>query len=141
VIPTIITQLLKGKRKIKLGSLSPTRDFNYVADTCNGFLALAACDAAIGQIVNIGSDSEISIGETANLIARLIGVEIEIETDEQRFRPVNSEVERLHCDNSRIRGLTGFKPQTDLEQGLRQTIAWFRKPENLARYDAEIYNV
>lgn len=141
VIPTIITQLLKGKRKIKLGSLSPTRDFNYVADTCNGFLALAGCDAAIGQTVNIGSDTEISIGNTAKLISRLIGVEIEIETDEQRFRPVNSEVERLHCDNSRIRGLTGFQPQTDLEQGLRQTIEWFRKPENLARYDAEIYNV
>lgn len=141
VIPTIIAQLLKGKRRIKLGSLSPTRDFNYVADTCNGFLELAGCDAAVGQTVNIGSDTEVSIGDTAALIAKIVGVDIEIETDEQRFRPANSEVERLHCDNSRIRRLTGFRPQTCIEEGLGKTIAWFREPENLARYDADIYNV
>jgi NAD dependent epimerase/dehydratase len=141
VIPTIITQLLTGKRKIRLGSLTPTRDFNYVADTCAGFLALAECDAAVGKTVNIGSDSEISIGDTARLIARTIGTEIEIESDEQRLRPANSEVERLHCDNSLIRELTGFKPQTGIEQGLAKTIDWFRKPENLARYDADSYNV
>ena len=141
VIPTIITQILKGKRKIKLGSLSPTRDFNYVSDTCAGFLALAECDAALGQIVNIGSDTEISIGDTAKLIAKTIGADVEIDCDEQRLRPANSEVERLHCDNARIRALTGFKPQVSIEQGIAKTVEWFRQPENLARYDADIYNV
>jgi NAD dependent epimerase/dehydratase len=141
VIPTVITQILKGKRRIKLGSLSPTRDFNYVSDTCAGFLALAECDGALGKTVNIGSDTEISVGDTARLIARTIGTDIEIECDEERLRPANSEVERLHCDNSLIRTLTGFKPQVGIEQGLAKTVEWFRRPENLARYDAEIYNV
>ena len=141
VIPTVITQILKGKRKIKLGSLSPTRDFNYVSDTCAGFLALAECDAALGKTVNIGSDTEISIGDTARLIAKTIGAEIEIESDEQRLRPANSEVERLHCDNSQIRALTGFRPRIGFEEGLARTVEWFRQPQNLARYDADIYNV
>ena len=141
VIPTIITQILAGKRKIRLGSLHPTRDFNYVADTCAGFIGLAQCDGAIGKTVNIGSDSETSIGDLAALIARHMGVDIEIETDDQRLRPASSEVERLRCDNSLIRELIGYKPQTDIEQGLTNTIAWFRKPENLARYDAEAYNL
>ncbi|HJR56523.1 MAG TPA: NAD-dependent 4,6-dehydratase LegB [Rhizomicrobium sp.] len=141
VIPTIITQILKGKRRIKLGSLSPTRDFNYVSDTCAGFLALAECDAAMGKTVNIGSDTEISIGDTARLIANTIGASIEIESDEQRLRPTNSEVERLHCDNSQIRALTGFKPQIGFEEGLARTVEWFRQPQNLARYDADVYNV
>ena len=141
VIPTIITQILNGKRRIKLGSLSPTRDFNYVSDTCAGFLALAECDDALGKTVNIGSDTEISVGDTARLIARTIGAEIEIECDEERLRPANSEVERLHCDNSLIRALTGFKPQVGIEAGLAKTVDWFRRPENLARYDAGIYNV
>ena len=141
VIPTVITQILNGKRRIKLGSLSPTRDFNYVSDTCAGFLALAQCDDALGKTVNIGSDTEISVGDTARLIARTIGTEIEIECDEERLRPANSEVERLHCDNSLIRALTGFKPQVGIEEGLTKTVDWFRRPENLARYDAGIYNV
>ncbi|HJT44553.1 MAG TPA: NAD-dependent 4,6-dehydratase LegB [Rhizomicrobium sp.] len=141
VIPTIITQILKGKRRIKLGSLSPTRDFNYVSDTCAGFLALAECDAAMGKTVNIGSDTEISIGDTARLIANTIGASIEIESDEQRLRPTSSEVERLHCDNSQIRALTGFKPQIGFEEGLARTVEWFRQPQNLARYDADVYNV
>jgi NAD dependent epimerase/dehydratase len=141
VIPTIITQILNGKRRIKLGSLSPTRDFNYVSDTCAGFLALAECDDALGKTVNIGSDTEISVGDTARLIARTIGTEIEIECDEERLRPANSEVERLHCDNSLIRALTGFEPRVGIEEGLTKTVNWFRRPENLARYDASIYNV
>lgn len=141
VIPTIITQILKGKRQIKLGSLTPTRDFNYVSDTCAGFLALAECDAALGQTVNIGSDSEISIQATAQLIARTVGAKIEIACEEQRLRPADSEVERLRCDNSRIRALTGFAPRVTIEQGLAKTVEWFRRPENLARYDADIYNV
>jgi len=141
VIPTIITQILNGKRRIKLGSISPTRDFNYVSDTCAGFLALAQCDDALGKTVNIGSDTEISVGDTATLIAKTIGTDIEIECDQERLRPANSEVERLHCDNSLIRTLTGFKPRVGIEEGLAKTVDWFRQPENLARYDAGIYNV
>jgi NAD dependent epimerase/dehydratase len=141
VIPTIITQILNGKRRIKLGSISPTRDFNYVSDTCAGFLALAQCDDALGKTVNIGSDTEISVGDTATLIAKTIGTDIEIECDQERLRPANSEVERLHCDNSLIRTLTGFKPRVGIEEGLAKTVDWFRQPENLAHYDAGIYNV
>jgi NAD dependent epimerase/dehydratase len=141
VIPTVITQLLTGKRRIKLGNLSPTRDFNFVLDTCAGFLALAGCDAAIGRTVNIGSGREISIGDTVQMIARLMQVEVEIECDQQRLRPDASEVERLLCDNSLIAGLTGFQPGYTLTQGLAATIEWLREPSNLARYKADIYNV
>ncbi|MBX5200783.1 NAD-dependent 4,6-dehydratase LegB [Rhizobium sp. NZLR1] len=141
VIPTVISQLLSGRTSLKLGALSPTRDFNYVQDTCDGFLALAACDQAVGQTVNIGSGSEISIGETVQLIADIIGVSVEIECDEQRLRPANSEVERLCCDNSLIKSLTGFSPRYSLEDGLKATIEWLRQPQNLARYKADIFNV
>ncbi|MGX9991968.1 NAD-dependent 4,6-dehydratase LegB [Rhizobium sp. Z1P35] len=141
VIPTVISQLLSGRTTLKLGALSPTRDFNFVQDTCDGFLALAACDEAIGQTVNIGSGSEISIGDTVRLIADIIGVSVEIECDEQRLRPANSEVERLCCDNSLIKSLTGFSPRYSLEDGLKATIDWLRQPQNLARYKADIFNV
>ncbi|MBB4288547.1 NAD dependent epimerase/dehydratase [Rhizobium leguminosarum] len=141
VIPTVISQLLSGRRTLKLGALSPTRDFNFVQDTCDGFLALAACDQAVGQTVNIGSGGEISIGDTVQLIADIIGVDIEIECDEQRLRPANSEVERLCCDNSLIKSLTGFSPRYSLEDGLKATIDWLRQPQNLARYKADIFNV
>ena len=141
VIPTVISQLLSGRTTLKLGALSPTRDFNFVQDTCDGFLALAACDEAIGQTVNIGSGGEISIGDTVRLIADIIGVGVEIECDEQRLRPVNSEVERLCCDNSLIKSLTGFSPRYSLEEGLKATVEWLRQPQNLARYKADIFNV
>ncbi|MBX4908108.1 MULTISPECIES: NAD-dependent 4,6-dehydratase LegB [Rhizobium] len=141
VIPTVISQLLSGRTTLKLGALSPTRDFNFVQDTCDGFLALAACDQAIGQTVNIGSGSEISIGDTVQLIADIIGVSVEIECDEQRLRPANSEVERLCCDNSLIKSLTGFSPRYSVEDGLKATIEWLRQPQNLARYKADIFNV
>ncbi|MDO3434017.1 NAD-dependent 4,6-dehydratase LegB [Rhizobium sp. CBN3] len=141
VIPTVISQLLSGRTTLKLGALSPTRDFNFVQDTCDGFLALAACDQAIGQTVNIGSGSEISIGDTVQLIADIIGVRVEIECDEQRLRPANSEVERLCCDNSLIKSLTGFSPRYSVEDGLKATIEWLRQPQNLARYKADIFNV
>ncbi|MDC9808240.1 NAD-dependent 4,6-dehydratase LegB [Rhizobium binxianense] len=141
VIPTVISQLLSGRTTLKLGALSPTRDFNFVQDTCDGFLALAACDQAVGQTVNIGSGGEISIGDTVQLIADIIGVDIEIECDEQRLRPANSEVERLCCDNSLIKSLTGFSPRYSLEDGLKATIDWLRQPQNLARYKADIFNV
>lgn len=141
VIPTVISQLLTGRTTLKLGALSPTRDFNFVQDTCDGFLALAACDQAVGQTVNIGSGGEISIGDTVQLIADIIGVGVEIECDEQRLRPANSEVERLCCDNSLIKSLTGFSPRYSLEDGLKATIEWLRQPQNLARYKADIFNV
>lgn len=141
VIPTVITQLLTGKRSIKLGSLHPTRDFNYVLDTCQGFMKLAGCPGAIGKTINIGSGGEISIGDIVALIAKIIGVDIDIECDAQRLRPVASEVERLCCDNTKISALTGFKPGYSLEEGLKLTIDWLRVPENLQRYKADIYNV
>lgn len=141
VIPTIITQIAAGKQRIELGDLSPTRDFNYVEDTCRGFLALAECDAAVGEVVNIGSNSEISVGDTVKLIAELMGREIEVTQDEQRLRPAGSEVFRLWCDNRKIERLTGFQPQVSLREGLKRTIAWFTDPDNLRRYKPHRYNV
>jgi NAD dependent epimerase/dehydratase len=141
VIPTIITQILSGKRELRLGSLTPTRDFNYVEDTCRGMVGLAGCEKAIGETVNIGSNREISVGDTAALIQEIIGITVAIVTDNERVRPERSEVERLWCDNSKILALTGFRPQVALADGLKRTIDWLRRPDNLARYKAEIYNV
>ena len=141
VIPTIITQIASGAKHIKLGDLSPTRDFNYVEDTCRGFMALADNDAAMGATVNIGSNSEISIGDTLNLIKELMGSDVEFVTDEQRLRPEKSEVQRLWCDNSLIEQLTGFKPQVSIRDGLERTIDWIVSPENLKKYKAGIYNL
>ena len=141
VIPTVITQLLSGKTSIRLGALAPTRDFNYVIDTCSGFLALAACDNANGKTVNIGSGKEISVGDTVKLISDLIGVEVEIKCDSQRLRSEASEVERLLCDNSLIQSLTGFVPQYSLREGLKETVEWLRNPDNLAKYKVDLYNV
>ncbi|HEY8948820.1 MAG TPA: NAD-dependent 4,6-dehydratase LegB [Rhizomicrobium sp.] len=140
VIPSIITQIASGK-EIKYGDLTPTRDFNYVTDTCNGFRLLAECDAAVGKVVNIGSGQEISVGDTLALIRRLMGSTLSSAVDPERFRPSKSEVFRLCCDNSLIRELTGFTPQHTLEQGLKDTIDWFRNPANLAKYKPDIYNV
>jgi len=141
VIPTIITQIASGKKQIKLGDVSPTRDFNYVADTCRGFLELARCDKAVGETVNIGSNYEISVGDTLELIRELMGSDVEFLTDDQRLRPEKSEVFRLWCDNSKINGLTGFKPAYSIRQGLQETINWFSVAENLAKYKADLYNV
>lgn len=141
VVPTIITQIANGKKQIKLGDVSPTRDFNYVEDTCKGFLALARCDAAIGQTVNIASNTEISVGETLNLIRELMKSDVEFITDQQRLRPENSEVFRLWGDNTKIRELTGFQPAYDIRLGLKKTIDWFIQPGNLAKYKADIYNI
>jgi NAD dependent epimerase/dehydratase len=140
VIPTIITQIATGK-EIKLGDMTPTRDFNYVADTCRGFIQLAECDAAIGKTVNVGSGREISIGDTLALIRRLMGSQAASVRDDVRIRPETSEVFRLCCDNRKIRELTGFAPEHSLEEGLRKTIEWFRNPVNLAKYKTDIYNV
>lgn len=141
VIPTIITQIAAGAEKIKLGDVSPTRDFNYVEDTCRGFLALAGCDKAIGKTVNIGSNAEISIGDTLNLIKEIMKSNVEFIVDKQRLRPEKSEVFRLWCDNGLIQSLTGFEPKYDIRQGLEKTCQWFTDPANLQRYKMGIYNV
>jgi NAD dependent epimerase/dehydratase len=141
VIPTIITQIANGAKEIKLGDITPTRDFNYVDDTCRGFISLAECDESIGQTVNIGSNFEISIGDTLNIIKELMDSDVEFITDKQRIRPEKSEVFRLWCDNTKIEKLTGFKPQIDIKHGLQKTIKWIMKPENLKTYKSEIYNV
>mgnify|MGYP003973818113 FL=1 len=141
VIPTIITQIANGATEIKLGDVTPTRDFNYVDDTCRGFIALAECDKSIGQTVNIGSNSEISIGDTLNIIKELMGSNVQFITDKERLRPSKSEVFRLWCDNTKIKKLTGFESKVDVRQGLQQTIDWITQPENLKKYKSEIYNV
>jgi NAD dependent epimerase/dehydratase len=141
VIPTIIGQIASGMKEIRLGDVTPTRDFNYVADTCRGFLALARSDDAVGQTVNIGSNFEISIRDTLNLIRELMASDVTFAHDEDRVRPDKSEVFRLWCDNTRLRELTGFEPKYDLKRGLQETIDWFAKPENLAKYKPGIYNV
>ncbi|OQS42496.1 NAD-dependent 4,6-dehydratase LegB [Chromobacterium haemolyticum] len=141
VIPTIISQIASGKKQIQLGDVTPTRDFNYVADTCRGFIELANCDKAIGETINIGSNYEISIGDTLKLIRELMGSDVEFLADEQRIRPEKSEVFRLWCDNAKIHAMTGFVPSYDIRSGLKSTIDWFVNPDNLRKYKIDIYNV
>lgn len=141
VIPTIITQIAAGRKKIKLGDITPTRDFSYVEDTCRGFLALAECTDAIGKTVNIGSNFEISIGDTLELIKSLMDSDVEFVEDSERLRPEKSEVERLWCDNTVINELTEFKPEIDLRSGLSRTIDWFLEPANIKKYKTNIYNL
>jgi len=141
VIPTIIAQIADGAKAIKLGDLSPTRDFNYVKDTALGFLKLAECDAAIGEVVNIASNYEISIKDTLELIKQLMRSDVEFVEDAQRIRPGKSEVFRLFGDNAKLIELTGFSPKYGLENGLKETIEWFSKSENLTKYKSNIYNV
>lgn len=141
VIPTIISQIASGASQIKLGDLSPTRDLNYVTDTCRGFIALAECDDAIGQTVNIGSNFEISMAEVMDLIQEIMQSDAEIISEQARIRPGKSEVFRLWCDNDKINNLTGFKPKYSIKEGLEKTITWLSKPENLQKYKAHIYNV
>ena len=141
VIPTIITQIANGMKEIKLGDLSPTRDFNYVEDTCRGFLAVLEHNRTIGETINFGSNSEISIGSTLDLIKELMKSDVKFVTDKKRIRPEKSEVFRLWCDNTKIEKLTGFKPQITFREGLQQTIDWITQPNHLREYKAEIYNV
>jgi len=145
VIPTIITQIANGVRKIKLGSLHPTRDFNYVADTVAGFMAIVESERSVGEVINIGSNFEISIGETVALIADIMGAEVEIETDDVRLRPDKSEVERLWADKQKAFALAGWQPEyagkDGLRRGLAETIKWFTKADNLSRYKADRYNI
>jgi len=141
IIPTIITQIAQGATELRLGDLTPTRDLNFVTDTCRGFIALAECDQCIGETVNIGSNFEVSMGQVVDEIKDIMGSKVEIISEEQRLRPPKSEVFRLWCDNSKIRKLTGFIPEHNLRQGLEKTIAWFTNPKNLKKYKAHIYNV
>lgn len=145
IIPTVITQIASGKRKISLGALHPTRDFSFVGDAVRGFVAVAESEKSVGEAINIGSNFEISIGDTARLIAEVMGFEIEIETDQLRLRPEKSEVERLWADNSKAKKLTGWEPayggREGFKRGLAETAAWFADPENLKRYKADIYNI
>lgn len=145
VIPTVITQIASGAGKIKLGSLHPTRDFNYVKDTVKSFIAVAESDQTIGEVINIGSNYEISIGEIVKIIADIMNESIEIESDPQRIRPESSEVERLWADNSKAKRLTGWEPvyggRTGLKRGLQETVEWFIDPGNLKRYKAWEYNI
>jgi NAD dependent epimerase/dehydratase len=141
VIPTIITQLANGYKKIKLGDTTPTRDLNFVKDTCNGFIKLAETPNIEGQVINIGSNYEVSVLEVFETINRLMGTNAEIENDPLRVRPANSEVFRLWCNNEKIIKLTGFKPEYTIESGLKETIEWFKIKENLSKYKSQIYNV
>lgn len=141
VIPTIITQLLSGAEQISLGSVSPTRDFNYVKDTVEGFIALAEADLAVGEEVNIATNSEYSIGHVAEDLIRQINPSARIVTQEDRLRPDNSEVFRLIGDNNKIKRLTGWSPQFDLSAGLADTVAWFKRADNLTKYKAWLYNL
>lgn len=141
IIPTIITQIANGMTDINLGDLTPTRDFNYVKDTARGFLALAQCDRSIGMEVNIATGTEVSMAELLATIQEIMGQEVATRTDPQRIRPANSEVFRLCGDNTLIRSLSPWQPRFNLAEGLRETIAWFTQPQNLAKYKAGIYNL
>ena len=145
VIPTIISQIAAGKRQIKLGSISPTRDFSFVADTVSAFLAVLNSSNGLGEVINFGSNFEISIGETAELSAEAMNAKIEILTDEARIRPDKSEVERLWADNSKMSGLFNWTPlyggRDGLRRGIEETAAWLVRPENLSRYKPDIYNL
>lgn len=141
VIPSIITQLASGKKIIKLGDLTPTRDLTFVEDTCDGLILLSETEDIEGEVFNIGSNHEISIGDLVNLIAEIMEVDCRIETDEQRIRPSNSEVFRLWCDNSKLKEATKFEPSFNLREGLIKTIEWFTNSKNLSRYKSDIYNI
>lgn len=145
IIPTVITQILNGKRSLRLGALHPTRDFNYVRDTVHGFVQVMQAEGAVGEVINIGSNFEVSIGELVSIIAEVMEVTVEMTTEEERLRPVKSEVERLWADNTKAKQLTGWEPvyggREGLARGLRETVEWFADAGNLRRYKADLYNV
>jgi len=140
IIPTIISQIACGADEIKVGDLTPTRDFNFVEDTCRGFLALAQTDGIEGEEINIATGTEVSMADTLKLIAELMHSDVRYVVDPQRLRPANSEVFRLCGDNAKITGLTDWRPRVTLRDGLQKTIAWFSQPVHLAKYKANIYN-
>lgn len=140
IIPTIISQIAAGNRRIKVGDLTPTRDFNYVTDTAAGFIALGTAPGIEGREINIATGREVTMEETLRTIANLMDADVEWVTDPERLRPSKSEVRRLLGDNKVITSLTDWRPRVSLEEGLQRTINWFVKPENLARYKTDIYN-
>jgi len=141
VIPTIITQLASSLKTIKLGDIKPTRDFNFVYDTCRGIIEIAKLENSFGEIINIGSNTEISIGDLFQTICTLMDSESKIAREGIRYRPEKSEVFRLWCNNDKITSLTGYKPEYTLEKGLKETIKWYAKPENLKKFKIDIYNL
>ncbi|MCD4715788.1 MAG: NAD-dependent 4,6-dehydratase LegB [Desulfobacterales bacterium] len=145
IIPTVITQIAKGNETIKIGSTHPTRDFSYISDVVRGFIAVAESDRSVGEVINIGSNFEVSIGTTAALIAEVMGTDISIETEAVRLRPENSEVDRLWADNGKAKKLTGWEPvyagEEGFRRGLRETVEWFMDAENLKAYKTDIYNI
>lgn len=145
VIPTIITQIAAGQRELHLGSLHPTRDFNYIEDTVKGFIAVAESEKSLGEVINIGSNYEVSIGDLVQTITGIMKADIEIKTDDDRLRPQKSEVERLWADNKKAAQLTGWQPEyagmDGLKRGLQETIKWFSNPDNLKRYKTGVYNI
>ena len=145
VIPTVITQIANGSRRIKLGAVHPTRDFSFIADTVRGFVAALDAQAGAGETINLGSGFEISIRELVDLIAEVMAVKVEIETDSARMRPQQSEVERLCADNAKAKRLLGWEPlfagREGLKRGLAQTVQWFAAPANLEQYKADVYNI
>jgi dTDP-glucose 4,6-dehydratase len=141
IIPTIITQIMGGKTTLTLGSLTPTRDLNFVRDTAMGFVKAGESENATGEVVNLGSNFEISIGDLAHKIAGMLGSSITIQHAEERMRPEKSEVERLWADNKKAASLLNWAPKYTLDHGLEETIAWFREPRNLALYKTDIYNI
>jgi len=139
VIPTIISQIIAGKTQIKLGSLTPTRDFNYVKDTAQAFINIAESDKTIGEVINAGSNHEITIGDTVKKIIEVIGKDVEIICDDERLRPENSEVNRLWADNTKIKELTKWSPRYSLDDGLKETVEWIKN--NMQYFKTDIYNV
>lgn len=145
VIPTIISQIANGARTIRLGALSPSRDFNFVDDTVAGFMAAISSPAAIGQVINLGGSFEVSIGDTAKIISDLMGIQVSCEPDPKRLRPATSEVERLWASNQKANDLLGWAPKYSglegFKRGLNKTIDWFKDPKNLAMYKSSLYNI
>ena len=145
VIPTIITQIANGNNQIKLGSVTPTRDFNFISDTVNGFISALSSKSGVGEVINLGSNFEISIQDIASLIGEIMNQEIKVIDSDERIRPENSEVNRLWADNSKAIELLTWKPEyasiNGLKKGLEETVNWFKKPNNLNLYKSEIYNV
>lgn len=141
IIPTIITQILAGRKELHLGNLSPTRDLNYVKDVAKAFVAISKCDAAIGEEINIASGKEISMRDLVDMLVSLLSVDVSITVEDERIRPGKSEVDRLLGDNKKILLMTDWKPETKLVEGLQQTIDWLSQPENFSKYKAMTYNI
>jgi dTDP-glucose 4,6-dehydratase len=145
VIPTVITQLAKGKRQVKLGAAYPTRDFSYVTDTIRGFIAAISADCVLGEVINLGSNHEISIGETVKIISEIMRVDVDIITEQERLRPEKGEVERLFANNSKAKRLLNWSPEYSgrdgFRRGLAKTIEWFSDPQHLSSYKSDIYNL